>query len=67
MRTPTHRNGSEREPILEGPDHSPIFTVSSKEKEYMWENIQTYQENGCLNNNLDDAEDLAERYKLNGS
>ena len=33
----------------------------------MWENIQTYQENGFLNNNPDDAEDLAERYKLNDS
>ena len=33
----------------------------------MWENIQTYQENGFLNNNLDNAEDLAEIYKLNDS
>ena len=70
MRTPKRKNAPEREPILDvfdDPDNSPIFTVSSKDKEYMWENIQTYQENGCLNKNLEDAEELSERYKLNGS
>ena len=69
MRKPKHKTASEKEPMLhdfDDLDQAPIFTISSKEKENLWDEKSNNRDYDFINNNLEEDEEFIEIHKLTG-